>query len=140
MNTKQYKSVPQESFFDSMAGGFLKGLLFACILTLILLSISALIITYTPIDESVIFAFSMICVIISAVFGGMTSAKRAQSRGFLKGALCGGAYILVLYIIAALTSDKPALTSHTAILFVIGIASGALGGIIGINSNRQRKR
>ncbi len=140
MNNADYKSLPQESFLSGGIGGLLKGLLTACLLTFILLSISALIITYSPISEDTVSAFSIICVIVSALIGGMMAAKNASQRGFLKGALAGGIYILVLYMIASLVSERFLLNAHTAVLFAIGIAAGAFGGVVGINTKPKRKR
>ncbi|MBR2499593.1 MAG: TIGR04086 family membrane protein [Clostridia bacterium] len=140
MKNTEYKSLPDGTFFSGGLGGLLKGLLVSSVLTLILLSISALIITYTPISEDTTMAFSIICVIISALIGGMTASKNARKRGFLRGGAVGGLYIFVLYIIASLVSEKFSLSAHTALLFLIGIVSGAFGGIVGINTGYKRKR
>ena len=125
-------------FFGSGIGGLLKGLIWAFVLTFLLLTIGALVITYTAVGEETIPLVSLACVVISVAIGAMKSAKTANSKGYLKGALCGMVYILVLYITASLMSDKITFTSHTLLLFVIGIVVGALGGIIGINSVRKR--
>jgi len=140
MKNEVYKSLSQEGFFSGGMKGFIKGLVVSCILTFILLAISALIITYSPVSEDISGAFSFICVIVSALIGGSVAAKSAVSRGFLKGAATGVCYVLLLYIIASLVSDKFIVNSHTALLFFIGAVAGAIGGIAGINSGRKRKR
>lgn len=136
----QDKKVSDFGFWQSSVGGFLKGIIWALGLTLVLLTVSSLIITYTPVSESVIPVLSMLCAVVSVAIGGMVSAKTASSKGYLKGALCGITYILVLYIIASLVSEQVSFTSHTLVMFVIGIIVGALGGIMGINSGGRRKR
>ena len=137
---KEDKKMPALGFWQSGAGGFLKGLLWALGATLILLAVSSLIITYTSISEEVIPIVAMFSAIISIALGGFVSAKTATSKGYLKGSLCGIAYILVLYVFASLISEKFIFTTHTALLFVLGLVVGALGGIIGINSSGKRKR
>ena len=127
-------------FFESGIGGFIKGFIWAFVLTFILLAIGALIVSYTNVSEDLIPAISLTCVVISAAIGGMKTAKTAGSKGYLKGALCGLVYVLVIYTVASLVSDTFAFTSHTLLLFIIGAVVGALGGIIGINSGGRRKR
>lgn len=140
MKNEVYKSLSQEGVLKDGTKGFLKGVVVSGIMTFILLAISALVITYSPISENVAGAFSIICVIVSALIGGGVAAKSAVSRGFLKGALTGVCYVLLLYIIASLASDKFVVSGHTACLFAIGAVAGAIGGIAGINSRRKRKR
>jgi len=134
------KKITAGGFFGSGLGGFVKGIIWAFVLTFILLAVGALIITYTSLSEDMIPVISLSCVVVSVAIGGMTAAKTADSKGYLKGSLCGVTYILVLYIVASLVSEKFVFTSHTALLFIIGVTVGALGGIIGINSGRKRKR
>lgn len=127
-------------FWDSGFGGLTKGVIISFVVTFVLLAVSSLIITYTGVSENVIPAMSLASAVISIVLGSITSAKSAANKGYLNGALCGGIYIAVLYIIASLLSERIDFTAHTALLFAIGIAVGALGGIIGINSRGKRKR
>ena len=134
------KKMPVAGFWQGNMGGFFKGVIWALCLTFILLAICSVVLTYTSVSENIIPVLSMLCAILSVAVGSSIAAKTAGSKGYLKGALCGVTYIIVLYIIASLISEKIVFTSHTALLFVIGIVVGALGGVIGINSGGKRKR
>ncbi|MBE7028611.1 MAG: TIGR04086 family membrane protein [Ruminococcaceae bacterium] len=134
------KKMQAYGFWDSGIGGLTKGIIISFAVTLILLTAASLIITYTGVSENVIPAVSLASAVISIVSGSIASAKKTLSRGYLNGALCGGIYIAILYIIASLLSERIDFTTHTAVLFAIGIVVGALGGIIGINSGGRRKR
>lgn len=134
------KKMPAVSFWHGGLGGFFKGVIWALCLTFLLLAICSVILTYTSVSEDIIPLLSLLCAAASVIVGGSMAAKSAVSRGYLKGACCGVIYILVLYLIASLISEKFIFTSHTALLFIMGVALGALGGIIGINSGSRRKR
>lgn len=134
------KKIQQTGFWGEGVGGFLKGVILAFCLTLVLLTVSSLVVTYTNVSENAIFALSLTCAVISMGAGSISAAKTAARRGYLKGALCGGTYVLVLYIIASLINGGFIFTSHTLMLFAIGVIVGALGGIIGINTGGRRKR
>lgn len=140
MKSEAYKMLPAGGSFQSGMRAFLKGFSVACIMTLILLSISALLLTYTPISEDVLSAFSMICVMVSVFVGGAVTAKSARKRGLIKGALIGGAYIFTLFLIASLAKENFTLNAHTWVLLLIGVIAGAFGGIVGINTGGKRKR
>ncbi len=134
------KKMKSLGFWDLGAGGLTKGVLISFIVTLVLLAVSSLVITYTGVSENVIPAVALGSAVISIVSGSVLSAKKASSKGYLNGALCGVIYVAVLYIIASLVSERFEFNAHTAVLFAIGIVVGALGGVIGINSGGKRRR
>lgn len=127
-------------FWDSGLGGLFKGVIISLIVTLILLTVSSLIITYTGVSENMVPVFAMASAVISILVGSIASSKTAKSKGYLIGALCGLVYILMLYIVASLISERIDFNGHTATLFVVGAVVGAVGGVIGINTGGKKKR
>ena len=126
-------------FWNFGLGGLFKGVIISLIVTLILLMVSSLIITYTGVSENAIPMFAMASAVISIISGSVASSKTAKSKGYLNGALCGLLYILLLYAIASLISEKIGFNGHTAILFAVGAVVGAVGGVIGINTGGKKR-
>lgn len=130
--------------FSSAALGFLKGACIAAILTLAVFLAAALILSYTPLPESAIPYIAYIVQIIGAAVSGFIPAKRAGTRGILTGALSGVLYILIIWLVASLSSDGFLLNKHIFTMLAISLVSGALGGILGVNlkssTNNKKKR
>ena len=51
----------------------------------------------------------------------------------MNGALIGGGYILILYLISSILNVRFTLNVQSIIMIVVGILFGILGGIIGVN-------
>ncbi|MNI70112.1 hypothetical protein D3C73_1259030 [compost metagenome] len=100
---------------------------------LILLFISATIFAYTNINDSNLNIFVFVSVIISVLVGAMLLTRKLKEKGLLYGAVFGIIYFLIIYICTALTYRG--LFINNAVLMYLGIstASGAIGGIIGVN-------
>lgn len=83
-----------------------------------------------------------VCVItyLCVVLCGFRSARRRGSNGLLTGALSGLLYALVLYIVSCVVSSKVFFGTSTALTFLICVLCGAIGGVVGINTNTKRRR
>jgi len=51
----------------------------------------------------------------------------------INGAIIGGSYILILYLISSILNWKFGLNIQSIIMIVVGMIFGILGGIIGVN-------
>ena len=114
----------------------LKGTLISIILTLILLFIFATILTYTNIAETTIPAVIIVITAISLLIGSSIASRKMKKSGLLNGAIIGGLYLLVIYIISSITSGSFAMTLKSIIMIIVGIAFGILEGIVGVNSKK----
>lgn len=110
-----------------------KGLLLAYIITIILILLFSLLLTYSPIKEGRISLLNTIVMIVSIVAGSIYLATKIKEKGWLSGVMLGIGYYLVLLILnfvflRPITFDMFSLTK-------LGITSitGSIGGIIGIN-------
>lgn len=113
----------------------IKGSITAIIITLILLFIFAILLTYTKLQESIINPVVIVITAISILIGSSISTLKIKKNGLLNGALVGIIYIVTIYIISSLTGTGFACNINTIIMMVSSVIAGMLGGIIGVNLN-----
>lgn len=112
-----------------------KGSITAIIITLILLFIFAILLTYTKLQESVINPVVIVVTAISILIGSSISTLKIKKNGFLNGALVGIIYIITIYFISSITGSGFACNINTIIMMASSVIAGMLGGIIGVNLN-----
>ena len=117
-----------------------KSVLIAFVVTLVLLVVLALLMTYTSISESYIFMGVLVSTVISNIVGGALTARKARSSGWLNGALAGVVYMVILFLLGMVIRDSAVNVSNALGMFATGFFSGAFGGIIGINLNANKRR
>lgn len=110
-----------------------KGVGISLLLTVILLIIFSLILTYTNISENTINPVIMIITALSILIGSSLSNTKIKKNGLMNGGIIGGIYILLLYIVSSLLNWKFSVNIQSILMIVIGIVFGILGGIIGVN-------
>jgi len=121
-------------------GVILKGILTAYIITIIIFLVFAVVITYTDFPESAIPAVVVVTTIISIIIAGSKVASRAKSKGWLNGAIAGILYMTILYIASSLIFNGFTFDRYVIYMFILGLFSGAFGGIIGINLKGSGRR
>ena len=115
----------------------LKSLMFSYGFTLIVFTVFALLLTYTSMPDSIMGTVVFITMVFSVMIAGFMTGKRANSRGWLNGAVGGLLYVLILYIVGAVFVTGLIFDSHVLWLLIIGFLSGAFGGIVGINIKKK---
>lgn len=113
----------------------IKGSITAIIITLILLFIFAILLTYTKLQENIISPVVIVVTAISILIGSSISTLKIKKNGLLNGALVGIIYIVTIYLISSLTGSGFNCNINTIIMIVSSIIAGMLGGIIGVNLN-----
>ena len=113
-----------------------KGILISFLITVILLFIYALFLTFTNIGENTITPVIIVCTAISILIGSSIGNRKIEKNGMANGAFIGGGYILVLYFTSSLLSANFSINFKTIIMIVVGIIFGIIGGIIGVNSKK----
>lgn len=109
------------------------GIGIAMLFTVICLLIFSFILTYTNVSESTIVPVIIVVTGISILIGSSIGNIKIRKNGILNGAIIGGGYILILYLISSLLNVKFSLNIQSAIMIAVGIIFGILGGIIGVN-------
>lgn len=118
----------------------LKSVFLSYVLSIVLLAIFAIILTYTSFPESSISMVVMIVSIISILYAAKMSAGKVKSRGWLAGATTGLFYMVILYLISLIFIQRPVFDIQVLKVFGIGILVGAVGGVIGINLKKNEKK
>lgn len=111
----------------------IKGSITAIVITLILLFIFSIILTYTSIKESTMSPVVIIITAVSILIGSSISTLKIKKMGLVNGALVGLIYILTIYIISSLTGSGFEIQLQTIIMMLSAIVAGMIGGIIGVN-------
>lgn len=127
------------SFFT----GFIRGLVVAVLVTVVVFFISAVLLSYTPLPEESIPVISSAVKFIGAFLAGFLPARRAGTRGIITGAVSGLLYILIIFITASVTSNEAVFGVKFITTALLCILSGAVGGISGVNlrpRQTQKKR
>lgn len=102
------------------------------ITTIFMLIISA-IITYTSVSESILPLVTAVVMVLSIAYSGLLSASRLRKQGLIHGAITGTLYILILLFLSWVLIRDFSVDKFAIIKGVIGIASGGIGGMIGVN-------
>ncbi len=115
--------------------GMLYGLIPALFFTAAAFLVCAVLITYTDISESFIAPFSLAVTVISSFFAGFKTASKAEKKGILWGALSAGVYIVIVLLIIMLPYGEN-ISFFRVLSIVLSVVSGAVGGILGINTKK----
>ena len=111
----------------------LKGVLISFILTLLLVFVFAIILTYTNIQESAIFPAVLLITAMSILIGSSISTIKIKKNGILNGGIIGLIYMLLIYLISSFIGTGFALNLNSILVILSGIVGGMLGGIVGVN-------
>ncbi len=115
----------------------IKGIFVSYLITLPAFIIFSFVLTYTDFPEKYISTTVIIVTIMSVLVAGSTATRNVRNRGWLNGSAVGVIYMLVLYLFSSLTFKNFAVDKHVVIMIFIGVLTGSVGGIIGINFKRS---
>lgn len=111
----------------------IKGSVVANVISLALLFIFAILLTYTNLQENIMAPVVIVITAISILIGSSISTLKIKKNGLLNGALVGLIYILTIYLLSSLTGSGFACNINSIIMIICAIMAGMLGGIIGVN-------
>lgn len=111
----------------------IKGLVVAYLVSIPAFLLFALILTNTDFPEKYKSIAVIITTIVSIFAAGMTATRGSRSRGWLNGGVVGFIYMLVLYLLSSIIYRNFSIDRYVVTMAIIGILTGAVGGITGIN-------
>lgn len=123
----------KESEFSKNLIRIIKGSITAIILTLILLLIFALLLTYTKLQENLINPVIIVISGVSILIGSSISTLKINKNGLLNGSLVGLIYIITIYLISSIILANFKINLYSTIMIFVSIIMGMIGGIIGVN-------
>jgi len=130
---KRYNAQPQK--VSGMAIPIFRGVtvsLFVSVISIIFLSLISLTSESTFLDrymQYVMVAVTMLSIFIGSAF----ATHRAESKGLIIGIAVGFIYVLISVGLGMKISQESITLLVLANKFMAGIASGALGGLVGVN-------
>ena len=110
-----------------------KGSIISIVITLLLLFVFSIILTYTNLQENVISPVIIIITAISILIGSSISTMHINKNGLLNGAFVGLIYIIIIYILSSVINASFSLNINSIIMIFSSVLAGMIGGIIGIN-------
>lgn len=111
----------------------IKGSTVAIIITLLGLLIYSVILASTEIGENTINYVVIGISALSILIGSIISVSKIAKNGMLNGAIVGGIYIVIIYLLSSIINLNFDINSNSIILISFSMAAGMLGGVIGVN-------
>lgn len=111
----------------------LKGIVFSIVMTLFMILILSIVLSFSNIKENVIMPTVIFISSFSILMGGFLVAKKMDEKGIVYGSVLGLSYMLILYLISSIMSFDFSLNVNAIIMIVLGVLGGAIGGILGVN-------
>ena len=112
---------------------FIKYFIIEMIISILGMFILALILSKTSVDDSIMGNVIIGISAFSISVGAFLTSRKFQMKGILSGSLQGIFYMVVLYLISSLVNQNFSVGVQGLIMIIVGIISGAVGGIIGAN-------
>ena len=140
MRLEEYKTVKDTGAVKTYSAAFFKAIGKGFLFIAIVFALAALLLTYTPMSESLISPLVILTSVISVIIAGISASRDIRRRGLLTGAIAGILYSVILYLFSSLAGESIAISPYILIMTVVSIFAGALGGILGINLSGKRKR
>lgn len=110
-----------------------KSVLIAYIISLLLLVLYGLLLAITSLSETTLSTAVMIITMASIAVSGIYAAIKAESKGFIYGAIVGLVYMVILFFLSLLFGIGVAVDKYLLFRVFMGVVIGALAGIIGVN-------
>lgn len=125
-NAEQAQQIPEEEGIP--AGFLLKSLLFAYILTGVMLTVLAFGVYKLGLGEKTVAIAIIVIYVAATLFAGFITGKRMKNRRFLWGLVMGSAYFLVLAAVSFCVG-KGEIQVGSSLLTTLALCAG--GGMLG---------
>jgi len=113
----------------------LRILFFAVILS----GVASCILYFTSLSETHMGLISSIILAISVLLGGMYASSRIRRRGLIQGLRVGALFFLLMILGTYFVHRSPLTLSELFPTFLLVLASGGIGGIVGVDKNKKKK-
>ena len=106
------------------------------LISLVLLLAISIILTYTNVSESIITVSVIVISALSILIGSIISALNINKNGIVNGALVGAIYMITIYLLSSIFVSGFEMNMQSAIMIIVSIFAGMIGGIIGVNFHK----
>lgn len=139
MPARKNTGIRQEEYDTLNPLLLLKGLLASYIVTIPAFLLFALILANLDFPQRLITPVVVVITVISVLTAGAVSTRGVRSKGWLNGSIVGLVYMVILYLFSSIVYKNFALDRNVLTMAVIGVLSGAIGGIVSINTKKSPK-
>ena len=108
----------------------------ALLISIIMLLIISIILTYTNISENILTVSVIIISALSILIGSIISAININKNGIINGSLVGAIYMITIYLLSSIFVAGFSINLQSAIMIIVSIFAGMIGGIIGVNFHK----
>ena len=115
------------------------GLLASYIVSIPAFMVFALILANVDFPQRLVTPVVVIITVVSVLTAGAVSTRGVRSKGWLNGSIVGLTYMIILYLFSSVVYGNFAVDRNVLTMTVIGVLSGAIGGIMSINSPKVQK-
>ncbi|ENK0839225.1 TIGR04086 family membrane protein [Clostridium botulinum] len=110
-----------------------QGLLRAIIITVIMLLIFAVILTFKDIGEKISSIIYLLITILSIMYGTIYAVRKINKKGWLIGLVISIMYMAIIYIISIVSGNTLTFGTDRFIRIFLALILGILSGMLGIN-------
>ncbi len=111
---------------------YTKFMMIAYTLAFILLCLTAVLFTYTNINDGYIDTFVYVIVGMTNLIGSMLVARKIKEKGIILGMVFGLIYFLLIYLLSGISFGF-VMNVSVAIYLATALLTGMFGGILGVN-------
>ena len=112
---------------------YLKGIVIFLGISLFLIFILSMILSFTNVKESIISPGIIFISMISILVPSFFLSKKIKKKGIVNGAVFGTICMFLLYIISSFINMDFKLNLSSIIMICLGMIGGMVGGILGVN-------
>ena len=139
MPAKKSTSTKQEEYDKLNLLLILKGLLASYLITIPAFMLFAFILANVDFPQRLVTPAVVVITVVSVLTAGAVATSGVRSRGWLNGGIVGLIYMIILYWFSSILFRNFTVDRNVLTMTVIGVLSGAIGGIMSINTRQRPK-
>lgn len=110
-----------------------EGIIRSFIVTLLFLLIMSVVMKFVEFSSGLLSSFILVITLLSIVYGAIYSVRKIQKKGWIVGLCVAVIYMIMVYIIAAISGSITSLALKDLIRLLLAMVVGTLSGMLGIN-------
>ncbi|WP_353505366.1 TIGR04086 family membrane protein [Clostridium sp. Marseille-Q2269] len=110
-----------------------QGILRAVIITVIMLLMFAVVLTFKDVGEKITSIIYLLITILSIMYGTIYAVRKINKRGWVVGLVISIIYMAIIYIISIISGNTLTFGSDRFIRIFLALMLGMLSGMLGVN-------
>lgn len=110
-----------------------EGVLRSFIITVVMLLIFAVVMTFVEVNEYMSSVFYVVTTILSIMYGAIYASQKIKKRGWMIGIIVAFLYTAILYIVSVISGNSVFVGYDGIKRIVMALLVGGISGMIGVN-------